>query len=69
VGNSRFTVYPGQANTADCDAVAGAQRHPIAYGRGDGNASRTLALFDGQHGACGFYQPSEHLSLIRSLPT
>ncbi len=55
-------IQRGQANTADRDAVAGAQCNPIADRRGDGYASRTLALFDGEDGACGFYQPSKHLS-------
>jgi hypothetical protein len=52
----------GQANAADRDAVAGAQRNAISDGRGDGYASRTLALFDGEDGAYGFYEPSKHVN-------
>ena len=34
----------------------------MSEGCGNGNPSRTLALFDGEDGACGFYQPGKHLS-------
>jgi hypothetical protein len=30
--------------------------------QGYGNPPRTLALFDGEDGARGFYQPSKHVS-------
>src|ERR1700722_3370838 len=48
-----------QAKAADRDAVAGAQRNAISDGRGDGYASRTLALFDGEDGAYGFFEPGD----------
>jgi hypothetical protein len=32
--------------------------------RGNGDPHRTLAVFDGEDGARGFYQPGKHLTLI-----
>ena len=55
-------IQRGQANAADRDAVAGAQRNAMSDWQGDGNPPRTLALFDGKDGARGFYQPSKHVS-------
>jgi hypothetical protein len=54
-------IERGQANTADRDAVTGAQRNAMSDWQGYGNPPRTLALFDGEDGSRGFYQPSKHV--------
>ncbi len=55
-------IQRSQAHTADRDAVAGAQPGAWIERRcGNGNAPRTVAAFDGEDSARGFYQPGKHI--------